>query len=462
MTALASSQFAASAIRFLYMLAIARMLGPEQTGVYLYGMALYLSVIRICQFGQNVFLAQRIGKHRGIPLPILHHSLTLTLSATLVVAAGLVLFVWITEPEFTLRLVVLCFVGAMFFRAMVIWVRGVYVAFEHPGWIPRYEIIFRGTEALIGVAALYSGGSLLAVSFLHFLFWAAEAGCSLRKLAGEYPDTLRLGCRRDYLKKVTAVSLLFLISTTAIAQFPQISIVLLRKLQPDGAFVGHFGLAMQFMTALMIIPMAATQAFLPRLSRSYSHGYGGGDLITAVKLVGGAALAGAVIAAAYGPWCITWILGNDYAEAAELFRQLCWVFTPYTVAILLSECLNVINGRGKAVAITVGMTAIHSVLLILYVDQSPTIAAVGSMLLATAICMLIAMSQVSRQLELQGNIWWKKFVLLLVAAYTVFETDWAPLMITAPAALATAAVTGWLLRFFNTDDIDAFRRLIGR
>lgn len=459
-TALASSQFAGSLIRFMYMLVLARMLGPEQAGVYLYGVALYLGVMSVGMFGQSTFLAQRLGKHKGTPQPILHHSLTLTLTATFITGAGLTLFVWSTEPEFTLRLAVLCFVGAMVTRSLVIWVRGVYIALEQPGWIPRYELFFRGAEALTSIATLWVGGGLLIACFCHFLFWGLEAFFSLRKLSYEYPGILGLGCRRVYLKKVAAVSVLILISITAMAQFPQIAIVLLRRLQPDGAIVGHFGLAMQFMSAMMIVPIAATQAFLPRLSSSFIRG-GGEDLITAVKLTGILTLAGGVIAAAYGPWCITWVLGSGYAETAELFRHLCPVFMPFAVTVLLGQCLNVIGGQAKAMIITVSMTIIHGGLLAVYAAHSPIFAAIGSMIMATGLCMIAAMHQVSRQLKVD-NIWWLKFVFLVVFTYLVFETGWASLTSTAPTALVATAMSALLLRFFSVGDIDAIRRLTGK
>ena len=448
-------------IRFLYMLAIARLLGPVETGVYLYGIALYLGVMGISQFGQYVFLSHRVGKHGGTPFPVLHHSLTLILTATLVVAGVLALFVWVSEPDFSLRLTILCFVGALVARVVAIWVRAAYVAFERPAWVPKYEIVFRGSEALVGVAALLLGGGLLAISFLHFLFWAMEAGFSLCKLNREHPGALGLGRRWGYLRKVAAVSVVYLASITAMALFSQIGIVLLRKLQPDGAFIGHFGIAMQFMTTLMIAPMAVTQAFLPRLSRSFSRGGGGRDLITAVKLVGALALAGAIAAAAYGPWFITLVLGPKYAEAAELFRWLCWAFTPYAIAVLLGQCFNVIAARGKAVIVMVGMTAVHAGFLVAYVDQSPAIAAIGSMVVAALGGMIVALHQVSRILELRGHVWWGKSVFVIAATYAVFESGWAPLMITAPVALAAGAVLTWLLRVFDAEDIAAIRRLLG-
>jgi len=459
---LSSAQVGGQVIRFVYMLAIARLLGPVEAGIYLYGIALYLGFIGIGHFGQNIFLAQRLGKHPGTPNTVLHHSLTLTLVATLTIAGVLTLFVWGSEPNLAIRLTILCFVGALVARVIALWVRVVYVAMERPAWIPKYELIFRGLEALTGVVVLFSGGGLLAISFLHFLFWAIEAAFALHKLLREMPGALGLGLKWEYLKKITAVSAIFLASATAMALFPQISIILLRNLQTDSVLVGQFGIAMQFMTALMIVPMAVTQAFLPRLSRSFSRGDGGRDLITVVKLVGLLALAGAIAAAAYGPWFITLTLGPKYAESADLFRWLCWVFTPYAIAVLLGQCFNVIGGRGKGVIIMVLMLSIHAALLVFYVDQSPVIATIGSMLVAALIGMLNALYQVTRKLDLQGHLWWLKSILVITATYVVFESGWAPLTITAPVALVIGTVLTLMLGVFDTEDIAAIRRVLGR
>lgn len=459
---LTTTHVAGRIIRFLYMLAIARLLGPEGTGVYLYGIALYLSVFAIGLFAQDVFLSQRVGKHAGTPNSVLHHSLTLSLSATSVVTVLLILFVWLSETDPALRLAILCLVGAMASRIAAHWVRSAYVAFERPGWVPKYEAIFRGSEAIVGVTVLLSGGGLLAICFLHFLFWSIEAVFALRKLAREHPGVLGLGRNWKYLKKACPVSVAFLGSVAALFLFSQIAIVLLRKLQPDGVFVGHFGIAMQFMTTMLIVPGAATQAFLPRLSRSYARGGGGGDVITAVKLVGLLALAASIAAAAYGPWFISVALGSDYAEAGDLFRWLCWVFTPYAIMILLCQCFTVIAARGTAAIIAIGVTVIHAGLLIILLEQSPTIAAVGSMAVAAIAGMIAALYQVTRKLGLQGHQWWMKSVVVIAASYAVFESAWAPLMITAPVALAVGAVLIWQLRIFDATDVDGIRRLLGR
>ena len=52
------------AIRFAYIVVIARMLGPDATGLYIYGVSLYLTFLGLANFGQGPVLAARLGKSR--------------------------------------------------------------------------------------------------------------------------------------------------------------------------------------------------------------------------------------------------------------------------------------------------------------------------------------------------------------------------------------------------------------
>lgn len=459
--ALAFTQVAGRLIRLFYIMVIARLLGPADTGIYIYGISLYLGVLSLGMFGQNNFLAQRIGKH-GTKLPfIFRHSAALVASATLAISCALSIFLWITEPERDIWLALLCFVGALNARASVYWVRAVYVSLESPTWIPKYETIFRGAEALLGVIALALGGGLLAICFLHFLFWAIEAVFVLCKVRCEHPLALGFAWRRRYMRCVSSISLVVLLSLSAMNLFPQIAVVLLRNLVPDAALVGQFGIAMQFMTTLMIVPVAITQAFLPRLSRAYSRGDGGRDLITALKLVALATLTVAVLASAYGPWFVSLILGSTYLHAAEMFRWLCATLTPYAVVVLLIQALNVINGRGASSWIMGVSVALHAGLLAIFVHYSPELAAIGSMVFASVFGMILAMLQITNRIAIGSHFWWVRTLLVIVGTYVILEGGWSEPMISAPVAIVTGGVLAWLLRVFDVEDIIAIRRLFG-
>jgi O-antigen/teichoic acid export membrane protein len=449
-------------IRFLYMLAIARMLGPEETGIYLYGIALYLGLIGVAQFGQRVFLAQRIGRRGVQAVRVIRHSLTIIAGAGVLVVLGLGVFIWASEQTPELRLALLCFVGALAARQAVNWVRGAYIALERTTWIPWYEIRFRGSEAIIGIGALLAGGGLLTICFLHFLFWFLEAYFSFRKLNRDHPNVIGFGTRWSYLEKVIPVSIIILSSIAAVGLFPQIAIILIRKLQPDADFVGQFGIAMQFMTTLMIIPTALLSAFLPRLSRAYRHGDGGRDLLTAAKLIILTSTAIFVLGASYGPWFVTLALGEKYIVAAELFRWLCWVFPPYAIVFFVGQSLNVLGARKLGAGIFGGMVTFHAVLLVAYVDANPAVAAIASMFISALAGAVLALYRVGNLVGGIGHGWWMKPALVTTVAYGIAGAGWVPPLIVAPVALLAAFGLALFLKIFDDHDIASIRRVSGR
>ena len=56
-TAIAATHMLGRVIRFVYLVVIARLLSPEEVGVYTYGVALYLAFLGISQFGQQGILS---------------------------------------------------------------------------------------------------------------------------------------------------------------------------------------------------------------------------------------------------------------------------------------------------------------------------------------------------------------------------------------------------------------------
>jgi hypothetical protein len=53
------------------------------------------------------------------------------------------------------------------------------------------ELIFRGSEAVIGVGLLVAGGGVIALCYVHSIGWLVEAVCSFRLLRSKMQPTLR-------------------------------------------------------------------------------------------------------------------------------------------------------------------------------------------------------------------------------------------------------------------------------
>lgn len=458
---LAGAQLGARLVRFFYMLVVARLLGPEETGVYLYGVALYLGALGFGLFGQHLFVAQRIGRGAPAPHVPVRHSLTTVAAALTALALLLAVFVIATEPEARIRLAVLFFVGALASRVVVVWIRAVYIATGDTGWIPRYEIGFRGLEAALGVAALFAGWGLVAISALHCLFWGVEAAAAIGKLRRERPAWLGLGLRRRYLRGIAGVSVFLLASHASMGLFPQIGVILMRRLQPDADLVGQFGIAVQFLVVGLIAPATLTQAFLPRLSRAWRFGDGGRDLITAAKamILTGAAVA--VLGHAFAPPIIAAALGESYTDAAAVFAELVWVFLPYSVVATVTPALNVVGAQRWAAGIVTAMLASHVAVMAAFLERAPLDAAIWSMAAATTAAAVAALCVAGRRIGEAGQRWWLAPGLIAALGCALSAVGWGPAVVSAPTALVAGAVLVVVFDAFDRRDRAAIRRVLG-
>ncbi len=454
-----SAQVLSRFIRFLYLLILAHLLGPQEVGLFLYGIALYLSLLVVAEFGQHVFLSRRLGKTTIAVIPILRNSLTIVAVSTLLACAGLALFIVLSEPPDTLW-IVMSFVGALGARALASWVRFAFIAVEDPGWIPRVELAFRGLELILGSLLLLSGGGLVAICLVHCLAWMAEAVFALSRVARRFPRVLHLGGQARYLRLVTAESSVFLVSAAAMMAFSQLAVLLLRHIQDDLAFVGQFGIAMQFLTVMLILPMAIGAAFLPRLSRAYLRGDGGSDLVIGAKLLGSVAVLIGILAAGYGPAIIERVLGEAYAPTADTFGRLSWAFMPYALAVFVGQSLNVIDRRYAAATVALLMVVTQGGLLLGLFPLLGEAAIVLSILIGSLVGMALSLRVVHRQIPFSDTTWPLKLLATTALAYTVLHSGYFAPWLLPLVALSVAVALIAALGVLNSHDLQALRRIV--
>jgi O-antigen/teichoic acid export membrane protein len=135
--ALTLSQVIARLIRFLYFIVLARLLGPEDIGIFVYGIALYLVLSGLAIFGQGIFLSTRLGQRRRAAARIVAHSFTIVLALVFLATALGLAFVWASEQATREAQAVGLLVLTLVPRSIVVWVRHCYVAIERAGWFPQ-------------------------------------------------------------------------------------------------------------------------------------------------------------------------------------------------------------------------------------------------------------------------------------------------------------------------------------
>ena len=444
-------------IRFLYLIVIAHMLSPEEVGIFTYGMALYLSLFGLSQFGQQGVLSTRIGRSHRARGILIAHSLTLRLAMTGVIAALLLVYVVVTEPSPQIRLAVIFFVLALIPRSVVFWVRQCYLAMENTSWIPRWEVGFRGAEAALGAVALWLGGGLLAICFLHFAIWTLELGAALRRLVNQGGVRLRLGWDLRLLKRISQVSIFFMLSYWLADTFQIVAVVIVKELQPDTAMVGILGLAMQFLSTVMVIFVTLGDALVPRLSRVYAR-QGAGRLEEIPQLMCSVMLGGgltAILASSYAPPLFEWMLGERYLQVGPLFALLCWALGPFAVVLLSIQILNAVGGWRDGMIVAAVAMAVQLGLLLSWAADGDVFRAGGAIVVASFVGAAVGIALLANRISSMEAARGYLALGLLAGAFALvelgpFDTPWA-------GALAAAAylLTNWLSKAVTPDDLAA-------
>ncbi len=456
--ALSLSQVIARAIGFLYMIALARFLGPDDVGIIVYGVALYIVLTSVAMFGQGVFLSTRLGRSRCNADTVVSHSLAVVLAVALLAMIAGAVFVRLSEPDPKAALAVGLFVATIGPRVVAGWVRHCSVALEQAAWIPKYELAFRVSEAVAGLSLLLLGGGLLAICAVHLAAWVLECCFAVRRLSRVEGLKLHFRLDRRFLKPLLRASLYFTLSLLLLNLHAQIGVLGLRLLQPDSAVVGYFGIALQFITTVILLPLTLGQAALPALSRGYRRGgQGAAELVLVLKLalITGGFLA--VLAHAYGASIITTLFGQRFAEAGAVLATLGWVLGPYAVTVLAIQLLNGIGGRGLATILAVVMALGQIVILVVCLPFGALMAATAALLVANCLGCLLGVLFIHRRLGIEGHGWWLRPALAVGAAGAVMWSGVLPDGLAAAVALAVLLLSTWLLRIFQSRDFDVFR-----
>lgn len=456
--ALSAGQILGRVIRFVYLIILARLLGPEDVGVFVYGIALCLVLSALAIFGQGIFLSTRIGRRRQDATRTVAHSFTVVLVMVVVATVIGLGLIGASESEPKALQAVGLLVLTLVPRSIVAWVRHCFVAFEDAGWIPRYEVVFRGGELLAGTLALLLWSDLRVVCAIHLSTWLVEATFALRRLVGKGGLSLVPGRDLRFLKRIFQVSLYFMLSLWFVNLFAQVGILGLGLLLEDTAIVGYFGTAMQILTTFLLLPLAFGQAILPSLSRGYHRGGPVPAVLTFVVrglLVGGGILA--ILGQAYGAWIVTFVLGDRFAPAGSVFALLCWALGPYAVALLAIQALNGIGGRSLATILAVAIVSAQILLLLLCLPFGALAAASTALIAAAALGCLLGVLFIHKRLGLGGHSWWLNPSLAVAGTGAAMSLGVVPEAWAAPSAITLLVFLVWQLGVFSKADVRLIR-----
>jgi O-antigen/teichoic acid export membrane protein len=306
-------------LRLLYMVVVARYLGPSLYGYWAYGAAVYGLALGLSGFGFDTLMVIRLGGDKRGAADFIGLTLTLRLGLLALAGAGLAAFALAGDPDETSRLVLLGLIPALIGRGMAVWARVCFLGYERMGAYLKIVTAVRSAEVICGLLLLFSGGGLLGIVFLHSLSWLIEGALGVwrvySRLSPFAPRFNRIEAA-EFLRQGAVLGLAAGLFTWLVAG----PLILFRHFGGDMAQFGQFAIALNVTMILVTSMHAYLAAALPVLTRSaerqdprVAH-YGKITVLTAAGLT--SVVAG--IAWLLGPPVAEWVLGPDFALAGKL------------------------------------------------------------------------------------------------------------------------------------------------
>ncbi len=321
--ALVAVQWSEALVRGLYVLLIARVLGPEQFGLWSYALAAYTFLVSLTLLGAELSIPARIGRDGLAAKPVIDASFTLRVVMLLAACAILPLYGLLAEGAGEVRLALFLLLPAVLGRGLALWARPVFTGFERAGLALRIGAPIRFAELGIGAAILFADGTLAWLLLLHGASWLVEAGLCLVVMRRTVVrpqlvfDMARLG---RWLRESLPLGL-----AAGAAGFLTTGPLILLRYRTDGLVeVGQFGLALQVAMFGVMAVQGMLGAAMPAISRA--HNRADERLPRRALAVVGATGLGfvliAALAALLGPPVVALVFGDRFALAGELLPAL--------------------------------------------------------------------------------------------------------------------------------------------
>ncbi len=383
-------------LRGLYMVVLARFLGPEIYGVFAYGHHWYLAFLPLAGAGAiSNLLGREVPRQSEFPDKLVSRAFSLQTLLSAAAAIVCAIVGWLANDDATIRDLLLILSLALAARALAGWADGMFIAYERARYVLYQNLMFRPAEVLIGIALLAMGEGIITLAALHALVWIAQATWALyivRRRLVKFP--WRPFSLPEGVMQLASLYWLVLLSGW-IQQGP---VVLFRHAVEDQGQLGQFALAMQLYILACAVPQAVVRASLPALSRSVGRRDEKEKLFmnAMIHLAIFAGAVGGMTGTAIGPWLIPAVFGMDFTQTGKLLGPVLCLLTPLTVYVAGTKVFIAHGFYKNALVVSV----IGGIILMLFVPLftgflgvSGAIAGVASALCIADVFLIVMLKQ---------------------------------------------------------------------
>jgi O-antigen/teichoic acid export membrane protein len=329
-------------VRGIYILLVARLLGPVVYGLFASTQAWYLAFLPLSTFGMQGIISLELARNKSNTHQLTGSSLTLRFITAF--SAGLLSMLsgWLLNADSVSRNLIFLFSIAMLGRSLATWTEDILIAYERAQYSLRLESLFRPMEAIMGSGwLLFANGGIFEIALIHALSWWLQALAGFWLVKKNFVPTLKPIWDSKFMIHMLRMALPLLISGFAINWFLQGPIVLLQHTSLHEQTIGYLALAFQIFSLSCSVPMSLGMAALPVLSRA-SQRNDGKDILFAETMIKGVLLLAAPVGIAslyIMPVITPWIFGVNYNAAGELLAWTLWLLIPFSIGYLLSQVL---------------------------------------------------------------------------------------------------------------------------
>jgi O-antigen/teichoic acid export membrane protein len=317
------------AARMVYIILVARLLGPELYALLAFSQSWYLTFLPIGIFGLGDIVLRTIALHPSHATNIASQSLSIHLimaSAASITCAALA---WIILPDSDAPLLISVLVLALIGRTLSAWADNLFVAFDTPSNILRHEVFFRVAELILAIVILLSGGSLLLLAAFHAIVWWAHAARGIFVVRRDLMP-IRLTWSTNTLIPVALTGIPFVLIALAVSWMMRGPIIIFHGLAETDIVFSQYALAMQILFIAAMLPISLGHAAQPVVTRAVKRG-DGKDIVYAHAILRLSFILGTIAGLGgltFGPWFIELLFGEEFVVAGQLVGLTLWCLIP--------------------------------------------------------------------------------------------------------------------------------------
>jgi O-antigen/teichoic acid export membrane protein len=343
-------------LRGIYAITLARLLGPEQYGLYFYALSWYIVLLPLTSLGLWAVISRDVGRSESLGFQTVSQTLALRGILSFIMAVICGVSGWIIHDDEITRQLLIIFSIAMVGRSLATWVEHIFNAYSESKYVLRIETIFRPIEVFACITILAIGGGLVELAITHGFVWWLQGlyGMSLlrSRVYNFKPDWGANGLRR-LLRKGFLLGL----SSFLLAWFLQGPLLLAKHSNFSLVELGQLALLLQIFSILSQVPQMFRMAALPILSQPRNQVLNEDkqllDLGLKISWLIGSIVS--VVAWYTGPLLAELLFGNKFQTVGYYLGITLYLLIPWSWGNLLwMKLLSRGNLRQSTIALAIG------------------------------------------------------------------------------------------------------------